>query len=164
MILKPGKNPADVTSYRPISILSIISKVLEKLILNKINQEANPQTWIPYHQFGFRRAHSTIQQRHRILDIIINAFNNKEYCTAAFLDIAQAFDKVWHPGLLYKIKRIFPTNYYNLLKSYLSERFFEVKIHEEISNRLPIRPGVSQGSLLSPLSTYTTYPQQGKRH
>jgi hypothetical protein len=66
-------------------------------------------------------------------------------------DIAQAFDKVWHPGLLYKIKRLFPTNYYNLLKSYLSDRLFEVKIIEEISSRLPIHSGVPQGSLLSPL-------------
>jgi hypothetical protein len=54
MILKPGKNPANVTSYRPISLLPKISKALEKLILNKINQEANPQTWIPDHQFGFQ--------------------------------------------------------------------------------------------------------------
>jgi hypothetical protein len=119
MILKPGKNPADVTSYRPKSLIPTISKVFEKLILNKINQEANPQTWIPFHQFGFRRAHSAIQQSHRIANIVTNTLNNKQYCTAAFLDIA--FDKVWHPGLFYKIKRIFPTNYNNLLKSYLTE-------------------------------------------
>jgi hypothetical protein len=72
------------------------------------------------------------------------------------LDIPQAFDKIWHPGLLYKIKGIFPTNYYNLLKSYLSERFFEVKINKEISNRLQIHSGVPKGSLPSPL-LYTLY-------
>ncbi|PNF38133.1 hypothetical protein B7P43_G14602 [Cryptotermes secundus] len=156
MIWKPGKNPADVTSYRPMSLLLTISEVLEKLILNKRNKESNPQTWIPNHQFGFRRAHSTIQQSHRIANTITNALNNKQYCTAAFVDIAQAFDKVWHPGLLYKIKRIFPINYYSLLKPYLSERFFDVKINEEISHRLPIHSGVPQGSLLSPL-LYTLY-------
>jgi hypothetical protein len=155
-ILKSGKNPADVTSYRPISLLPIISKVLEKLLLNNLSQEANPQTWIPDHQFGFRRAHSTIQRSHRIANIITHALNNKQYCTAVFLDIAQAFDKVWHPGLLYNIKRTFPSKYYNLLKSYLSERSFEVKIIDERSNRLPIRSGVPQGSFLSPL-LYTLY-------
>jgi hypothetical protein len=72
------------------------------------------------------------------------------------LDIPQAFDKIWHPGLLYKIKRLFPTHYYNLLKSYLNERLFEVKINEEISNRLPIHSGVPQENLLSPL-LYTLY-------
>jgi hypothetical protein len=124
MLLKSDKNPADVTSYRPISLLPIISKVLEKLLNNDLIQETNPQTWIPDHQFGFRRAHSIIQQSHRIANFITHALNNKQYCTAAFLDIAQAFDKVWHTGLLYKIKRIFPSKYYNLLKSYLHEIIF----------------------------------------
>jgi hypothetical protein len=98
MILKPVKNPTDVTSYRPISRLPILGKVLEKLLLNKLNQEANPQNWITDHQFGFRRAHSTIQQSRHIANTISKALNNKQYCTAAFLDIGQAFDKVWHPG------------------------------------------------------------------
>jgi hypothetical protein len=166
MILKQCKNPANVTSYRPISLLPLISKVVEKLLLNNLIQETNPQTWIPDHQFGFRRAHSTIQQKYRIANIITHALNNKQYCTAVFPDIAQAFDKVWHPGLLYKIKRIFPSKYYNLLKSYLRERSFEVKIIDETSNRLPIRSGVPRGSLQThyyKLSTNTTYPQQRKR-
>jgi hypothetical protein len=124
MMLKPGKNPTDVTSYRPISLLPIVAKVLEELLLNKINQEANPQNWIPDHQFEFRRAHSTIQQSHRIANTVSKALNNKQYCTAAFLDIAQAFDKVWHPGLLYKIKKLLPSNYFPLLRSYLSDRSF----------------------------------------
>jgi hypothetical protein len=111
MILKSGKTPTDVTSCRTVSLLPTIAKVLEKLILNVINQESNPQTWIPDHQFGFWWAHSTIQQSHRIANIISNALTNKQYCTAAFLDIAQAFDKVWHSGLLYKIKKFFPSVY-----------------------------------------------------
>jgi hypothetical protein len=46
---------------------------------------------------------------------------NRQYCTAVFLDVSQAFDKVWHPGLLFKIKRLLPLKYFNLLKSYLSD-------------------------------------------
>jgi retron-type reverse transcriptase len=156
MTLKAGKAPTDVTSYRPVSLLPTTAKVLEKLILNRITQDSNPQIWIPNHQFGFRRAHSTIQQSHRIANTISNASTNKQYCKAAFLDIAQAFDNVWHSGLLYKIKYSLPSNYYNLLKSYISERSFVVKINEEISNRLPVSSGVPQGSLLSPL-LYTHY-------
>ena len=73
MIPKPGKNPIDVTSYRPISLLPTISKILEKLILKKINKESNPHDWIPNHQFGFRQAHCTIQQCHRVADTINKA-------------------------------------------------------------------------------------------
>jgi len=104
MIPKPGKHPTDVSSYRPISLLPIISKVLEKLILKRINKDMNPQDWIPYHQFGFRQVHSTVQQCHRITDTINKALEDQQYCTAVFLDVSQAFDKVWHAGLLFKIK------------------------------------------------------------
>ena len=87
-----------------ISLLPTISKILEKLILKRINKESNPHDWIPNHQFGFRQAHSTIQKCHRVADTINKALENRQFCTAAFLDVSQAFDKVWHPGLLYKIK------------------------------------------------------------
>ena len=53
MITKTGKNPMDISFYQPISLLLTISKVLEKLILKKINKDLNPQDWIPNHQFGF---------------------------------------------------------------------------------------------------------------
>jgi hypothetical protein len=97
----------DVSSYNPISLLPTISKVLEKLILNPINKDLNPQEWIPNHQFSFRQAHYTVQQCHRVTDIN-KATEHQQYCTAAYLDVSQAFDKVWHPGLLLKIKRILP--------------------------------------------------------
>jgi hypothetical protein len=96
MIPKPGKNLVDVSSYRQISLLPTISKVLEMLVLKKIIKDLNPQDWIPDHQFGFRQAHSTVQQRYRITDVINKATENQQYCKAAFLDVSQAFDKVWH--------------------------------------------------------------------
>jgi len=85
MLPKPGKNPTDVTSYRPISLMPTISKILEKLILKRINKESNPQDWISNHQFGFRQAHSTIQQCNRVADTINKALENRQICTAAFL-------------------------------------------------------------------------------
>jgi hypothetical protein len=54
------------------------------------------------HQFGFRLRHSTIEQTQRIIQRINEALENKQYCFAAFLDISQAFNKLWHIGLLYK--------------------------------------------------------------
>jgi hypothetical protein len=56
---------------------------------------------IPNHQFGFRQQHSTIEQTHRIVRQKNEALEHKQYCSPAFLGIAQAFDKVWHTGLLY---------------------------------------------------------------
>jgi hypothetical protein len=122
MIPKPGKNPTDVSSYRPISLLPIVSKVLEKLIHKRFYKDLNPQAWIPQHQFGFRKTHSTIQQCHRITDTINKALEEQQYCSAVFLDVGQAFVKVWHPGLLLKIKQTLPSKYFKLLKSYLQDR------------------------------------------
>lgn len=150
MILKPGKNQTDVSSYRPISLISTIAKLLERLILNKINTELNPQNWLPSHQFGFRQNHSTIQQCHRIVNTINESLENRQYCTATFLDISQAFDKVWHPGLLCKIKTILPGPYYKAIEAYLHQREFTVKINEENSDNMIIHSGVPQGSILGP--------------
>lgn len=151
MIPKPGKALTDVSSYRPISLLPIMSKLLEKLLLKRIMSDLEFQNWIPEHQFGFRQGHSTVQQCHRISNVINRALDNKQYCTAAFLDISQAFDKVWHPGLLYKIKKSLPNKYFDLLKSYLNHREFETKVEDELSNRNKIQSGVPQGSILGPL-------------
>jgi hypothetical protein len=86
---------------------------------------------IPIHQFGFRQRYSTIEQTHRIVQRINEALENKQYCSAAFLDISQAFDKVWHTELLYKLRWSLPLNYFLVLKSYLHSRHFLVKVETE---------------------------------
>jgi hypothetical protein len=70
---------------------------------------------------------------------------------AATLDISQAFDKVRHTGLLYKLRLYFPLNYFILLKSYLTNRHFRVKVDNEYSDLLPTHARVPQGSVLGPL-------------
>jgi hypothetical protein len=114
MIPKPGKNLSEVESYRPISLLPIMLKLFEKLtcILNPLEKH-------PY-QFGFRKSHSTIDKVHRINDIVEKLFENKGVCSAIFLDIAQAFDIVWHTGLLHKLRSILPDHFHQVLKSYLT--------------------------------------------
>ncbi|KAL7295758.1 hypothetical protein TKK_0011101 [Trichogramma kaykai] len=116
---KPGKSPEQSTSNRPISLLPICSKLCEKVILSRRKPILQDRKLIPEHQFGFRENHSTIEQVNRIVVNIRKAFERKQYCSAIFLDVAQAFDKVWHTGPLHKIKINLPGGLYQLLKSYL---------------------------------------------
>lgn len=149
MLKKPGKPEQDVTSYRPISLLPAISKLYEKLILKRLLPLVADE--IPIHQFGFRRRHTTVEQIHRIVAIINKSFENKKYCAAVFLDVAQAFDKVWHQGLKYKLSKLLPGNLCQLLESYLDDRQFRVIHQNAVSNLYCILAGVPQGSVLGPL-------------
>jgi hypothetical protein len=83
---------------------------------------------------------------------------DKRYCTLVFLDISQTFDKVWHAGLLFKIKKVFPIQYFRLLKSYLSDHEFQTRVNEEVSSQYTIQSRVPQGSVLGPILyvLYTT--------
>jgi hypothetical protein len=67
------------------------------------------------------------------------------------LDVAQAFDKVWHEGLFHKLELLLPTEYSQIPKSYLSEHYFRVKQDDEYSGLKPIKAGVPQGSVLGPV-------------
>ena len=100
LIPKPGKPQHEVSSYRRISVLPQLSKILEKLIIKRIHGEKLLDEILPDHQFGFGKHHSTIQQCHCIFSEFNKAINFQEYCSTVYLDIQQAFDKVWYPGLL----------------------------------------------------------------
>ena len=96
MIPKPGKDLTVPSSYRPISLLSCLSKLFEKVLQMKIMPILNDRNIIPVHQFGFREKHGTIEHVNRLTGEIRKSFELKKYCSAIFLDVAQAFDKVWH--------------------------------------------------------------------
>lgn len=156
LILKPGKPPHRPESYRPISLLPITSKLFEKLLLPRLLAFYDEKNAIPHHQFGFRANHSTTQQLHRVVDYIADSLEKKQYCNGVFLDVSAAFDRVWHPGLLYKLKLILPDSYYGILRSFLQDRFFKVRQGQSLSDLQPINAGVPQGSILSP-SLYSFY-------
>lgn len=151
MIHKAGKPEHLVSSYRPISLTPILSKLWERTFLTRLKDTIDNQSVIPSHQFGFRQSHSTIEQVHRVYQHIRKTFEGKEYCSAAFLDIQQAFDRVWHKGLLCKIKLLLPHSFFLILESYLSNRIFRVKQGNARSSIHNISAGVPQGSVLGPV-------------
>uniref|UniRef100_A0A2S2PX36 Putative RNA-directed DNA polymerase n=1 Tax=Sipha flava TaxID=143950 RepID=A0A2S2PX36_9HEMI len=110
LIHKPHKPKHLTFSYRPIS-LPTLGKIFEKIILKRIRPIIKSQNIIPHSQFSFRISHSTIHQIHRLTDKIASSFENKKYCPGVFLDVAQAVDRVWHDGLLYKLKKFLPAPY-----------------------------------------------------
>lgn len=165
-VLKPGKSSSQPINYRPISLLPILGKISEQFILEWLEREANERKIIPNWQFGFRKNHSALQQVYRVVTYIKT---NKPKPTAmVMLDIAKAFDSVWHSGLLVKLKRFgIPTQLCRIIKSFLENRQFRVRVDNIKSNWRPIRAGTPQGALLSPL-LYSLYiadippPQNGE--
>jgi hypothetical protein len=82
LLLKPGKPPNELTSYRPISLLPIVSKDFEKILLKRLLSLVENNSLIPNHKFGFRKRHSTIEQTHRVIQRIKEALENKRFWTS----------------------------------------------------------------------------------
>lgn len=152
VIHKPGKPSSHVNSYRPISLLPTLSKLFEKIIKKRLDAYVNSTSLIPPHQFGFRSHHSTNHQLLRVSEDIIKGFERRCHTTAVFLDVSQAFDRVWHDGLLFKLREFgVPCYLQRIIRSFLEDRTFSVNIGGVLSTTRPIQAGVPQGAILSPL-------------
>ncbi|GFU96668.1 RNA-directed DNA polymerase from mobile element jockey [Trichonephila clavipes] len=167
-ILKPDKNPELAQNYRPISLLSCLSKVYEFVLLQRLNQHCAAVNFIIPQQCGFRPKCSTVHQLLRVTELIHSGFAKHEATGILFLDIAKAFDKIWHDGLLIKLIRLdFPAPLIKSIHSFLSHRSFRVRVDRILSSPRPIRSGLPQGSLSSPL-LFTLYvndiPQTDSSH
>ena len=103
MLLKPDKLPFLTTSYRPISLISLIMKLFERVIDQRPRSHLEKIGFLNKHQSGFRKAKSTDDHLFRLSQSIMESFNRGEHVVAAFLDVGKAFDNVWHNGLRYKI-------------------------------------------------------------
>ncbi|CAG5000750.1 unnamed protein product [Parnassius apollo] len=81
----------------------------------------------------------------------MESLEGKSYCASTFLDTCQAFDRVWHEGLLFKLKNALPDHLYGILKSFLQQRHFIVQQGEALSDLCAIKAGVPQGRVLGPI-------------
>lgn len=151
-IIKPNKPLDSVHSYRPISLLSSLSKILEKVLKERIWKFNHQHKIIPVNQFGFKPFHSTVHQIKRICNHINTGFNNGNSTVLVTLDIEKAFDSVWYNGLLYKMIQLnFPLYIIRIIESFLKNRLFCVCLNDRYSDLVEIPAGVPQGSVLGPL-------------
>ena len=152
-IFKKG-NKQLVENYRPISLLPICGKILEKIIFNQMYTYLQSNLLITKNQPGFRPGDSTTNQLLFLVDEIYKTFDNKDSkeIRAVFLDISKAFDMVWHDGLIFKLKQNgICENLLNLFCSYLKHREQRVVVNGSHSDFGHVESGVPQGSVLGPL-------------
>ena len=143
-----------IKNYRPISLLPICGKILEKIIFNDLYAYLHTNNLITKNQSGFRPGDSTTNQLLYLLDEIHQAFDSTKSLEvrAVFLDISKAFDKVWHDGLIFKLEQNrISGNLLRLLQNYLNDRKQRVVINGSYSDHSNIESGVPQGSVLGPL-------------
>lgn len=141
-----------VSNYRPISLLSNISKIIEKIAKKKIMAELEQQNTLAPNQFGFRPDHSTHDAIALLSKKITTALDQGNKVCAIFLDLAKAFDSIPHDKIIHKLHKInLNCIWINWIKSYLSNRQQLVKIRNERSESLTVEYGVPQGTVLGPL-------------
>lgn len=142
---------ATLSNYRPISILPTISKILEKILNNQLIQYLEKNNLLSPNQFGFRRGKSTADAVSQLTEKIARGLDEKDRCLAVFLDLRKAFDTISIPILIEKLENIGVRSLQlQLFKSYLSDRTQTVKVSDKISEPLPVKYGVPQGSILGP--------------
>lgn len=149
-ILKPGKPVGVPDSYRPIALLSVVYKLLERVIYNRISGTINAA--ISQEQAGFRPHRNCTDQVLALTTHIENGFQSKKKSAAVFVDLTAAYDTVWRQGLLYKLLKIVPCiKIYRLLENALSNRPFQVHLGGTNSSLRTLNNGLPQGSVLAPL-------------
>nr|CAH7732385.1 unnamed protein product [Callosobruchus chinensis] len=154
LILPLPKIPAPRTpsDLRPISILPVLSKVLERAISSQLTEFLEVSAILPSHQSGFRKGHSTTTALARVCDDILRGMDNKQATVLVLLDFSKAFDTLNHKLLIAKCKHIgFDLISLRWLKCYLNDRHQYVTIRSKTSSKKPVCSGVPQGSVLGPL-------------
>ena len=142
----------EFSNYRPISVLPCFSKILEKLMYNRLLKYLDQNNILFPSQYGFRRKHSTNLATIELITKISQAIDNNENTLGVFLDLAKAFDTVNHEILLRKLDHYGVRGIVNKwFKNYLTGRKQIVKYKSVQSQSLTITCGVPQGSVLGPL-------------
>lgn len=142
---------ANVCNYRPISVLSALSKILEKIINRSLVGFLETNKIISENQFGFRRSRSTEDAIGSLVKHAVKEIDEMQKCVGIFLDLSKAFDTVSVPLLLNKLETVgIRGNVLNILADYLTNRTQSTKIGTYVSQQVSLEYGVPQGSILGP--------------
>jgi hypothetical protein len=151
MIPKKSANSPNPKDYRPISLTSCLGKLCERMILDKLTDFLDANKLIVKQQSGFRKHRQTKDNIFYLIQKISESFNRKKRVCGIFFDIASAFDKVWHKGVIYKMVLMkIPFYIIDWINSFLENRTFKIKVESFISIEHRITAGVPQGAVLSP--------------
>ncbi len=128
-IVKPGKNPTNPGSYRPIALTSNLCKLMEKIIVHRLTYDLEKKGKLSKYQCGFRGKRSTMDALIKVSNEVEKAVTMKKIMAVVYFDIEKAYDTVWREGLLIKASRIgIDGKMYNWLSQFLFERIFVVQV------------------------------------
>ena len=133
-VFKNVEERSTAKNYCPVSFLSVVSKVLEKLVSNRVVDHLYKCGFFSDFQYGFRSSRSTADLLTVVSDRIPRVFNRFGATGAVPLDVSKAFDRVWHNGLLYKLKSYgISGQIFGLISSFLSSRRLQVVLNGKSS-------------------------------
>jgi len=158
IIKKAGQSHCDVQNYRPISNLTFISKLVERMVSHQLVAFPNSNRLFPKLQSGFRARHSNETATLKVFSDIIAAANQCKVTLLGFLDMSAAFDTVDHTILLERLEVSFGLSgsVLSWLTSFLIGRTQQAMINGLLSKVAAVTSGVPQGSVLGPFSSSFT--------
>ena len=147
-----SKDKDDISNYRPICLLNAISKILEKVVANRIIAHLEDNNLLSNAQYAYRKNRSTELATTKFVNDIIDNFDNNKYTLSVFLDLTKAFDCVSHKILASKLKHYGINNQaHKWLVDYIADRKQRVRYNSNASEERTINIGVPQGSILGPI-------------
>ena len=169
--LPKTKSPTEITDLRPISILPVLSKLIEKVLNLQIRKHLATFEILPDTQSGFRPNHGCATALLGVTDDILTAVDNNQLTAVVLLDYSKAFDRINHRLLLAILHYYgFSENALAMMHSYISDRRQQVKLEGAFSSSVNVSSGVPQGSILGPLlfiiytSNFNSYVKFCKSH
>ena len=149
-VLKKGKDKTNRSSYCPISLLSCVGKLMERVVTRRLTWFLETNNIFSLSQTGYLQHRSTEDQLALLTQDIENSFQEKRKLLTVFFDLSKAFDRVWKKRLQWELLRGVSGQMYKWTSSFLYHRVARVKLDGSLSREIRLSEGVPQGSVLSP--------------
>lgn len=149
-IAKPNKPPHEISSFRPISLLSCVSKIIEKMLARRLSWYITRNNFVSPNQTAFKTKHSTMDSLLHLQHYVSDALSSKNHVTVLATDFEKAYDRVGVHAVLQQLARwgVGP-KVFNLVKAFMTRRSFRVRVNNTLSDFYTLHNGIPQGSPLS---------------